>query len=163
MPAQSIAGANSTGLDAFVRYLELQVATAKREGQTSRQFIARISADCAYIRLEDINRPWRFLRQMEGAPPLRFGTEGFDPRLVDDHNPARHYMAFVFLGFWLPRPLALLALYVWEVAGFVRYGGEWSARDVACGLVGLRHGATVRRYGPAVLPELARRDLGMTA
>lgn len=160
MPAESTPSASATGLNAFVRYLETQAATVEREGQTSRQFIDRISADCAYIRLEDINRPWRFLRQMEGAPPLRFGTDGFDPSLVDDPNPARHYMAFVFLGFWLPRPLALLALYLWEVAGFVRYGGNWSGRDVACGLVGLRHGAAVRQCGPAVLPGLAKRDLG---
>ena len=159
MSAESQPAAATTGLNAFVHYLENQVATAARAGYSSRRFIDRISEDCAYIRLQDIKQPWRFLRQMEGAPPLRFGTAGFNPRLVDDHNPARHYMAFVFLGFWLPRPLALVALYAWEAAGFVRYGGHWSARDVACGLVGLRHGAAVRRQGPAVLPSLVMQEL----
>ena len=101
----------------------------------------------------------RFLRQMAGAPPLQFGVEGFRRDLVDDLNPARHYTAFVFTGYWLPRWAALLVLWLWEVAGFVRYRGEWSWPDVSSGQVGIRHGRLVARYGPTVLPGLMAADL----
>lgn len=142
-----------------MRYLAAQASAASPGQVGAMRFICRIGADCAYIRLRDVINPLRFLRQMAGAPPLRFGTAGFAPHVVDDQNPARHYTAFVFVGFWLPLLPALLVLYAWELAGFVRYGGEWSERDVICGKIGLRHGALVRRHGPAVLPGLAAAEL----
>jgi len=118
-----------------------------------------VGEEFAFIRLRDLWRPWRFLRQMAGAPPIRFGVEGFNPDLVDDANPVRHYVAFVVTGFWLPRPLATWVLYSWELLGFVRYRGYWSPRDMACGRIGITHGAQVRKRGPGVLAGMVRRDL----
>lgn len=138
--------------DNFIDYLCRQAALAPPHFAGAAWFILRTGEDCAYIRLQDLWRPRRFLRQMAGVPPLHFGDIGFQPELVDDNSPVRHYMAFVFVGFWLPARLAQLVLYAWEVAGFFRYGFTWSQRDVHCGLVGLRHGALVRQYGPTVLP-----------
>lgn len=149
----------ASGLDDFLETLNLFASeTPPGEGASTR-FVARLGEECAYIRFSDIWRPWRFLRQMEGNPPLRFDVSGFNPALVDDANPVRHYVAFVVVGFWLPWLLALGVLYLWEVAGFVRYRGVWSRRDVACGRVGVRHGRQVRREGHEVLPALVRRDL----
>jgi len=147
------------GLSGFVHYLAMQAGAAQPGQLGAILFICRIGEDCAFIRLRDLVNPLRFLRQMAGAPPLRFGTAGFGPQIVDDQNPARHYIAFVFVGFWLPLLPALLLLYAWELAGFVRYRGEWSERDVLCGKIGLRHGALVRRHGPAILPGLAAAEL----
>jgi hypothetical protein len=96
---------------------------------------------------------------MAGPPPRSFGTAGFAAWLVDDANPARHYTAFVFVGFWLPALLAQAVLYAWEAAGFVRYRGYWSPADVLSGQVGIRHGRLVRRHGPAILPALIAHDL----
>jgi hypothetical protein len=149
----------SNGLDAFLAYVSAQAGGAPPGFAGSAWFVLRIGADCAYIRLQDMWQPLRFLRQMAGNPPLRFVAEGFDPHLVDDSNPARHYVAFVWLGFWLPRTLALAVLYAWEIAGFVRYGLQWSQKDVRSGLIGLRHGAFVRQYGPTVLPGLVAGEL----
>jgi hypothetical protein len=118
-----------------------------------------MGADFAHIQPHDVLRPLRFLRQMAGNPPVRFAVSGFDPNLVDDLNPVRHYVAFLVVGFWLPALLALLVLAAWEVAGFVRYRGLWSQKDVRSGLVGLRHGRYVRRHGPRALPPLIHADL----
>lgn len=148
-----------SGLDAFIAYLSAQAQVAPSGFAGAARFMLRVSEDCAYICLRDVWRPWRFLAQMAGNPPLRFATTGFDPHLVDDYNPARHYIAFVFIGFWLPRLLALAVLYAWEVAGFVRYGFQWSQKDMRSGLIGLRHGAWVRKYGPAVLPGLVAGEM----
>ena len=106
-----------------------------------------------------MRRPLCFLRQAAAWPALRFGTSGFRTDLVDDENPARHYTAFVWIGFWFPYPLAWLIVWLWEMAGFFRYRGDWSANDVACGMIGIRHGRQVRREGPAALAELVKRDL----
>lgn len=151
--------AAKSSLDTFVAYLSAQAQAAPPGFAGAAWYILRIGEDCAGIRLEDLWRPRRFLRQLAGAPPLHFGVEGFSTALVDDHHPARHYVAFVFVGFWLPGRLALATLYAWEAAGFLRYGLRWSQRDVHCGLVGLRHGAWVRAYGPVVLPSLAAGEL----
>lgn len=124
-----------------------------------RAFIARIGSDCAGIHLENVRQPVRFLREMQGNPPLRFGTSGFAPTLVDDLNPARHYVAFVVVGYWLPFILGLGVLYFWEIASFFRYRGSWSQNDVRSGIVGLRHGRAVARLGVGVLAGLAARDL----
>jgi hypothetical protein len=157
--------ANSQGgVDAFIGYVSAQAAVAPAGWAGTAWFVLRISEDGANIQLRDTWQPMRMLRQMAAAPPLGFGSEGFKRDLVDDRNPARHYLAFVFVGFWLPAVLAMLVLYAWEVAGFVRYRGKWSQRDVACGKIGIKHGARVRVYGPALLPgliaaDLAQRDL----
>jgi hypothetical protein len=148
-----------SGLDAFLAYLSTQAQAAPPGFAGTAWFVLRIGEDCAYIRMEDMWQPLRFLRQMAGDPPLRFAIQGFSPDLVDDKNPARHYIAFVFVGFWLPRLLALPVLYAWEIAGFLRYGFKWSPRDVRSGLLGLRHGTLVRQYGPPVLPGIAAGEL----
>jgi hypothetical protein len=51
--------------------------------------------------------------------------------------------------------LSLLLLYVWEIAGFVRYGGVWSSQDLASGRLGIIHGRWLQRTAPVVLPGLA--------
>jgi len=121
--------------------------------------IRRLSEDFAYIRWQDAGHPYKFLSQMEGSPPIQLGTKGFRPELVDDHNPARHYIAFVAMGYWLPYALAIAVLYLWEVAGYIRYGFKWSPEDILSGKIGVRHGNTVRRQGVSVLPELMAADL----
>jgi hypothetical protein len=151
--------AAGSGFTAFIDYLSTQVQAAPAGFAGSAWYILRASEDCAYIRLQDMWQPLRFLRQMAGAPPLRFGTSGFSPKHVDDSNPARHYMAFVFVGFWLPPLLGVLVLYAWEIAGFLRYRFQWSPNDVTSGKLGLRHGGIIRRYGPTVHPALVAADL----
>jgi hypothetical protein len=153
----------NTGLSFEMSGLPGLVAATRRyiaeEDGDSRKVVRRLAADFAYIHLQDVWKPYRFLRQMEGDPPIRLGTKGFRSELVDDHNPARHYMAFVAMGFWLPYLLAMAVLYLWEVAGFIRYGFKWSEADMLSGLTGVRHGNAVRRDGVAVLPGLMLADL----
>ena len=148
-----------TGLDGFLDYLQAMAAQAPDGWAGAVWFILRIGEECAGIFSQDVTSPLRFLRQMAGAPPRQFGARGFAPELVDDDNPARHYIAFVFVGFWLPTPLAWVVLYAWEVAGFVRYRGYWSPNDVASGRVGIAHGCWLRRTGPTVLAGLAAAAL----
>lgn len=149
----------TTGLADFITTVNKYASDAPVGRRGTAAFVLRVGDDFAFIRLRDIWRPMRFLRQMAGAPPVRFGTVGFDPALVDDQNPVRHYTAFIVAGFWLSAPLALLLLFGWEFLGFVRYGGLWSNKDVRSGLIGLRHGRRVRQLGPLVLPGLIARDL----
>jgi hypothetical protein len=153
--------ADATSL--FMSGLKGLIAATERyiqeeQGET-RRVIQRLSEDFAYIHWQDIRSPYKFLRQMEGSPPIRLGTQGFRRELVDDHNPARHYMAFVAMGYWLPYWLAMAVLYLWEIAGFIRYGFTWSQADLQSGLVGVRHGNAVRRVGIEILPELMTTDL----
>lgn len=148
-----------TGVESLIGGVSRHARDSYRGRLTPAMFINAIADDYAFIRMRDILSPIRFLRQMEGAPPVQLGTTGFRRDLVDDLNPARHYMAFVFVGYWLPYPLALVLLWIWEVAGFVRYGGVWSAKDVANGLVGIRHGRWVRTVDPVVLPALIAAEL----
>lgn len=152
-----------SGLDDFLTTLDLYAREAPPGKGASAHFVARLGEECAYIRLQDARHPIRFLRQMAGNPPRRFDPSGFNPALVDDANPVRHYVAFVVVGFWLPWLLGVAVLYLWEIAGFVRYRGAWSPRDIASGRVGLRHGRQVRREGYEALPALVRRDLAATA
>ncbi len=147
------------GMAAFLADVEQCVAAAPPGWAGSKKFIRTISDRYAFIRLEDLKHPLRFLKQAEGNPPFQFGTRGFKSTIVDDKNPARHYTAFVFIGFWLPTLLATLVLWIWEILGFIRYGGQWSPNDMRCGQVGIRHGRFVRCDGPTVLPDLIRRDL----
>ena len=147
------------GLDAFIAYVSEQAVRAPRGWSGAAWFILQLSEECAGIRLQDMWQLPRFLHQLVNVPPRCFGAKDFNPRLVDDLEPARHYVAFVFVGFWLPRWLALLVLYAWEVAGFARYRGQWSQRDVNAGLIGLRHGRWVAALGPTVLPALIASEL----
>ncbi|MCB9138234.1 MAG: hypothetical protein H6642_07805 [Caldilineaceae bacterium] len=148
-----------TGLARFALEVADLARSAAPGRQGTRRFIIEIGERYAYIHLGDMMHPLRFLRQMAGAPPVTFGVSGFRPAVVDDANPARHYTAFVWTGYWLPLPLAILALYAWEAAGYFRYGFHWSRTDMHNGRIGLRHGRAVRRDGPAVLARLIIRDL----
>lgn len=147
------------GIDAFIADVADCAAKCSVDRRGKVRFIQQISHQYAYVRLQDVWNPWRFLKQAAGKPPKRFGKTGFDPKLVDDQDPARHYTAFVFVGFWLPTSLAIVTLWVWEILGFIRYSGTWSQPDIRMGYVGLRHGRLVRRLGPTALPELIERDL----
>jgi hypothetical protein len=160
--AEKEAGAtiqSKTGIDAFISDVSRRVAAASPNRQGTVCFMQGIAEAYAFIRLQDIHSPLRFLRQMAGAPPVQFGNKGFRCSLVDDQNPARHYTAFVFVGFWLPVLLATLVLWTWEVLSFFRYGGHWSPADMRMGQVGIQHGRLVRRYGPAILPGLIAKNL----
>jgi len=150
---------HNNGFDEFLAYLQTMAAQAPAGWAGSVWFLLRIGEDCAGIYTQDSMNPPRFLRQMSGAPPRQFGTDGFSPDVVDDANPARHYIAFVFVGFWLPTPLALMTLYAWELAGFVRYVGHWSQKDVTSGRFGIAHGRWLRRTAPVVLPGLTASAL----
>lgn len=147
------------GIDGFIADVELHVQACPDDRAGKLRFIRGISHNYAYVRLSDLKNPIRFLTQAAGKPPKRFGRRGFKPTLVDDDDPARHYTAFVFVGFWLPTGLAVLTLWVWEILGFFRYRGLWSHGDVLLGYVGIRHGRQVRRFGPSVLPGLIDQDL----
>lgn len=148
-----------TSVAAFIADVKIRTATNLAAQQSTRQFILEISDAYAFIRLQDWHRPLQFLKQMSGEPPIKFGITGFKPTIVDDQNPARHYTAFVFVGYWLPAPLAVIVLWAWEILGFFRYRLRWSWRDLECGYIGIRHGRQVRRQGPAVLAQLIERDL----
>lgn len=148
-----------SGVAAFLADVKARAARSIAVGQSTTQFILEIGDAYAFIRLQDWRTPLRFLQQMAGAPPTEFGTKGFKRSIVDDENPARHYTAFVFVGYWLPMPLALLVLWAWEILGFVRYRGKWSQPDIRCGRLGIRHGRLVRQQGPEILAGLIERDL----
>lgn len=148
-----------TGVAAFIADVKARTARSVATGQSTAQFVLEISDAYAFIRLQDWRHPLQFLKQMAGDPPLKFGVEGFNRILVDDKNPARHYIAFVFVGYWLPTPCARLVLWAWEILGFVRYRGKWSQPDIRCGRLGIRHGRLVRQHGPTILAELIERDL----
>jgi hypothetical protein len=149
----------SAGLDAFIVYINDLVYWARATGSDTTQLILRMGEDCAHIRLGDVDRPVQFLRQMAGAPPVRFGTRDFRFDILDDVNPARHYTAFVFVGFWLSPFWAICLLWAWEVASFIRYRGHWSQKDIRSGKIGIRHGRLVRRYGATILPALIASEL----
>lgn len=154
-------GTGSGGLQAFVTTIEEVASANSDDRQGRRRFISELGSQCAGIHGENaLRHPFRFLREMQGSPPRQFGIEGFRDDFVDDTNPARHYTAFVVVGYWLPRPLAMLVLYAWEIASFVRYKGVWSQDDIRSGIIGIGHGRIVAREGKDVLAKLAQRDLG---
>ena len=148
------------GFDAFLSDVRQRAAAAPPDWAGTKQFIQEISDHYAFVRPQEIfTHPLRFLKQAAGEPPIRFGTKGFNRSLVDDDNPARHYTAFVFIGFWLPALLAFAVLWAWEILGFLRYRFKWSQPDIRSGYVGIRHGQAVRRNGAHVLPDLIAQDL----
>ena len=146
------------GFDAFLQDINARIDEGVRQGASTRDFVLQSADRYAFIRLADINHPVRFLKQISGQPPVCFGTVGFQHTIVDDEEPARHYMAFVFVGYWLPTGLAIMVLWAWEILGFFRYG-HWSKPDMRSGSVGIRHGRAVRKGGATVLPALIQRDL----
>ncbi len=150
--------ATQKGFAAFLDDLNAQLAAAQQRGDSTHAFILQIAERYAYIRLADIKQPLRFLKQLSGKPPHCFGTAGFRRTIVDDEEPARHYMAFVFVGYWLPTLLAVPVLWAWEILGFFRYG-HWSQPDMRSGYLGIRHGRAVRKAGATLLPTLIQRDL----
>lgn len=147
------------GVEAFIDHMTANVSRAVRNSVSWSHFVNEIADQYAYIRLRDIKNPVRFLSQMAGVPPVQFGDLGFREELLDDRNPARHYVALLYVGFYLPTWLAIITLYVWELAGCVRYGVHWSQADIRSGMVGVRHGALVRKYGPTILPSLIAAHL----
>lgn len=147
------------GITAFIDHVERHVSNTPDGWWAQGRFVLAIAYDYCYICLPDAWNPWRFFKQMSGKPPVRFGTTGFEQSLVDDDDPARHYTAFVFIGYWFFTPLAILILWLWEILGFLRYGFSWSHEDVRMGHVGIRHGRQVRRHGPPILPRLIAQDL----
>lgn len=149
------------GFDAFLNDVNQCVEKANKQRHTTRDFVLHIAERYAHIRPQDLKSPKRFYQQISSSPPVCFGTQGFRQSIVDDQEPARHYTAFVFVGYWLPTLLAVPFLWAWEVLGFVRYG-HWSQPDVRSGLIGIRHGRAIRREGASVLPVLICRDLGET-
>src|SRR4051812_30617889 len=72
------------------------------ENGNSAEVIRRMSEDFAFVRGKDPGHPYNLPPEREENPPVQLGTNGFRPELVDDHNPARHYIAFVAMGYWLP-------------------------------------------------------------
>lgn len=148
-----------TGLSALIVQTSALAARYPLTDLGTHEFVLAFAERFAFIRLQDIWRPYRFLKQMEGAPPIELGTAGFKHAVLDDKNPARHYAAFVFIGYWLPNWLGYGILWGWELAGFVRYGFEWSYPDVRSGYVGLFHGRLIRQYNHTILPALMARDL----
>ena len=149
----------SGGIDAFIADVSRLAAQTSQTQSGAFRFILRMGEDYAYIRLTDIWHPLRFFKQMAGMPPVSYGTQGFNETILDDYNPARHYTAFVLVGFWLPTFLAIIMLWLWEVASFLRYKGHWSQKDIVSGKIGIRHGRLVRRYSPTILPSLIAADI----
>ena len=147
----------SGGIDDFIT--DVSRLAAQTSQTQPGAFILRMGEDYAYIRLTDIWHPLRFFKQMAGMPPVSFGTRGFSEAILDDYNPARHYTAFVFVGYWLPTFVAIIMLWLWEVASFFRYQGHWSQKDIVSGKIGIRHGRLVRRYSPTILPSLIAADI----
>ena len=156
---------NKVGVDAFIAHVQRRVnilcqrAGGEPDQSIRRRFVLNISRDYANIRLNDLTNPIRFYRQISGSPPIRFGDQGFRPDILDDYNPARHYIAFVFTGYFLPTFLAILCLYAWEILGFIRYRGHWSVPDILSGKIGIQHGRAIRKEGMSVFPGLIERDL----
>ncbi len=142
------------GVEGFIQDVSRLAGAFPPTPGGARRFVLAMGERYAAIRLQDAWNPPRFLAQMAGKPPVRFGVHGFRWTLVDDADPARHYTAFVFVGFWAPLWMALLVLWLWELAGFFRYRRRWSLADVRMGYVGIRHGALIRDYGHQILPGL---------
>jgi hypothetical protein len=76
-----------------------------------------------------------------GVTP-QFGNTGFRSDLVDDANPARHYAAYLAVGFQkggLPGAAIAVAR---ELPGIC--GGGCSVQDIRLGIMGANHGASLR-------------------
>ncbi len=155
-PTQAIGG-----LPTFVAALEQKLEQFGAEPQATTAFILRLGEEYAAIRLGDLRFPLRFLKQIAGEPPVVFNASGFRADLAENANDnvARHYTAFLFVGYWLPVVLAIPLMLAWEVLGFLRYRLHWSQQDLRSGWLGIQHGRAVRKAGAAILPGLVMRDL----
>lgn len=153
---------STLAIDLFIARVSQLAASSPLDYIGAISFIFRLGEEFANIRIQDLYRhPLRFLLQLNQAPPNAIKASGFAPQLVEGprDNIARHYSAFVFVGFWLPMPLAVALLWTWETLSFFRYAGHWSQPDIRSGLIGLRHGRLVRQYGPMILPGLIAGEL----
>ena len=155
-PTQAIGG-----LPAYVAALEQKLQQFGADPQATTAFIICLGEEYAAIRLGDLRSPWRFLKQVAGEPPVVFNASGFRADLAENANDnvARHYTAFLFVGYWLPVGLAVPLLWAWEVLGFLRYRLHWSQQDMRSGRLGIQHGRAVRKTGASILPGLIIRDL----
>lgn len=83
----------------------------------------------------------------QGVTP-QFGSSGFRSELVDDRNPARHYVAYLAVGFQKGGlPGAAIAVGR-ELPGVC--GGGCSVEDIRLGVIGASHGASLRPNGQAI-------------
>jgi len=142
----------------FAAYAASLADLAQREGRRPAWYLLALARQCANVDFRRMRRPLRFWRMLRQEPPVCFGPRGFRTSLVDDFHPARHYSAFLLVGFFLPGPAARAFGWLWEWAeGIVL--GQFSPRDVGLSRLAIRHGRAVRRRGPAVLPALIQADL----
>ena len=121
-------------------------------------FVLELARQCANVDFGELRRPWRFWSMLRQEPPVCFGPRGFRPDLVDDFHPARHYSAFLLIGFFFPQPLAVAFSRLWEWSEGVILG-QFSPNDVRMSQLAIRHGRAVRRAGPASLPALIRCEI----
>jgi hypothetical protein len=146
----------------FIQYVEQLIGQAAREGRRPTWVMTTLARRCANIDLRRLRRPLHFWRSLRQLPPVRFGRSGFRAALVDDYHPARHYCAFLAVGFFLPTFLAIPFARLWEWAEGVVFG-EYSRRDVDLSVLAIRHARVIRRSGIEHLPALIRRDLCQSA
>ncbi|MSP13068.1 MAG: hypothetical protein EXR62_08925 [Chloroflexi bacterium] len=147
------------GATGFVARVQYYAGLSSQHTRSSHWFIDTLACQFAGLDLADWWRPWRWFRAMGSAkPPEDMGPAGFRVDLVDDNRPARHYVAFLMIGYYLTYPLGWLVMYGWEILGWVRYG-SFSRTDILLAKVGLQHGVMIRRDGPEILADLIVRDL----
>ncbi len=154
--------ADQPGFAAFLAAVSELITTTPPDFPGTAGLILRLAERYANLRVQDLpQHPLQFALQANRTPPINLGPAGFRADLVESavDNVARHYTAFLFVGFWLPTLLATLVLWSWEILGFLRYGGHWSQPDIWTGKIGIDHGRLVRQYGPTILPSLLVRDL----
>lgn len=151
-----------TGCERFASYVEDLIRQSDAEGRRPAWLMATLAERCANVDLRLLRRPLQFWRSLRRLPPVCFGRSGFRGELVDDYHPARHYCAFLAVGFFLPEWLAFPFATIWEGAEHLVFG-EHSPRDVALSRVAIRHGRLTRREGIDRLPGLIRSELGRPA
>lgn len=156
---QLLATYNARGAAGLIERVEVYARLSSQHSKSSDWFIDTLSRQFAGLDPADWWRPWRWLHAMGSArPPEDVGAAGFRPEFVDDDRPARHYIAFVMIGYYLPYFLGWIIMYGWEILGRIRYG-TFSNKDVLLAKVGLKHGDMVRRRGPEIVADLIEQDL----
>jgi hypothetical protein len=76
----------------------------------------------------------------------QFNASGFNPALVDDNNPARHYTAYLGTGFQKGPVVGAGIAILREFPGICQ--GGCSLQDVRLGLIGSSHGSQLGVNGP---------------
>jgi len=142
----------------FVAYVAEQAERAAGERRGARWLALTLAHQCANVDFHLLRRPLHFWRALRQEPPVCFGPRGFRGSLADDFHPARHYSAFLMIGYFLPYALAAAFAWLWEAAEGIFLGG-YSRCDVALSRIAVRHGNILRRQGPAALAPLILRDL----